>query len=329
MPRTIAALAIVTILAACEPSSPENQAATYEELPELPVEVTAVIGGAAATGPAALGLVRDVALLHDADRLAVADWDSQEIRVFDLRGQYVETLGRRGEGPGEFKALGHVASFPGGAVVGWDEGARRVTMFLDDGLATIEPDLSVFPQRGPAFLGLWPDTTLVLRLDLNTQLLRGHPAGPIVDTVRVARFNRQGQVIGTPDTVVGPTQTFFDNGQFWGMDRAILGATLHSTMGGNLLVVSHGRELGPARAPLRRRGYPRGGPSSDPDTHQGPDRRRARATHGVGSRAADPRLRPGSPDARDHRQICRPPPPYRLSTTWRAAPPARCGSGAT
>ena len=47
------------------------------------------------------GSISSIAVNDDRD-LYVLDGQAQHVRVFDSAGVYVETLGRRGEGPGEF-----------------------------------------------------------------------------------------------------------------------------------------------------------------------------------------------------------------------------------
>lgn len=78
--------------------------------------------------------------------LLVADGTSREVRVFDERGSYVKTFGRRGNGPNEFAALSGLWCGPDKAYV-YDWTTRRLT-FLDAGAApgpvvTIEPDDAV------------------------------------------------------------------------------------------------------------------------------------------------------------------------------------------
>jgi hypothetical protein len=70
---------------------------------EWQVEEVARIGSLDA-GPAAFGRVRSV-VLDGGGSIYVADQQAAEIRVFDSRGEYVRTLGRRGRGPGEFGDL--------------------------------------------------------------------------------------------------------------------------------------------------------------------------------------------------------------------------------
>ncbi len=72
--------------------------------------------------------------VNDIDRLSDGSWlvangSTEEVRVFDADGGYVRTIGRRGEGPGEFVSLSSVFVLPGDTVAVWDARQRRVSVF--------------------------------------------------------------------------------------------------------------------------------------------------------------------------------------------------------
>ena len=62
-------------------------------------------------------------------RIVVADGGSRTLKVFDPAGEFVRAAGGPGEGPGEFRALNHLARLPGDSVVMFDFGLRRLTVF--------------------------------------------------------------------------------------------------------------------------------------------------------------------------------------------------------
>ncbi len=74
------------------------------------------------------GSVRSIAVADDGT-VHVLDLQAQHVRVFDSLGVYVETLGRRGEGPGEFTEAEAVAALPDGRVAVRDPENQRVTLF--------------------------------------------------------------------------------------------------------------------------------------------------------------------------------------------------------
>ena len=66
----------------------------------------------------------------DDDRnVHVFDEQAQHVRVFDSEGAYVETLGGRGEGPGEFSRAEAIALLPDGRLVVRDPGNQRIEVF--------------------------------------------------------------------------------------------------------------------------------------------------------------------------------------------------------
>ena len=74
------------------------------------------------------GIIRSIAVA-DNGAVYVLDGQAQHVRVFDSLGVYVETLGRRGEGPGEFTAAEAVAALPDGRLAVRDPENQRVTVF--------------------------------------------------------------------------------------------------------------------------------------------------------------------------------------------------------
>ena len=75
------------------------------------------------------GWIRSIAV--DANHNVYAfDDQAQEVRVFDSAGEYLETLGRRGEGPGEFSRAEAIAMLPDGRLVVRDPGNSGLEVFV-------------------------------------------------------------------------------------------------------------------------------------------------------------------------------------------------------
>lgn len=66
-------------------------------------------------------------------RIVVANLGSQELRVFDSSGSHLATWGGRGEGPGEFTSLVHVARWPGDSIAAWHTAGLGIAVFDSDG----------------------------------------------------------------------------------------------------------------------------------------------------------------------------------------------------
>ena len=74
------------------------------------------------------GSVGSIAV-DDERKVFAFDDQAQHVRVFDSAGNYVETLGRKGEGPGEFNRAEFIAVLPDGRLVVRDPGNSRVQVF--------------------------------------------------------------------------------------------------------------------------------------------------------------------------------------------------------
>lgn len=78
---------------------------------------------------------------------AVAD-ASSEIRIFDAAGAYVTSIGREGEGPGEFRSISLLREHGPDSLVVWDFPLRRVTVIaVADGGARV--------SRSPVLAGFF------------------------------------------------------------------------------------------------------------------------------------------------------------------------------
>jgi hypothetical protein len=83
--------------------------------------------------------------------IIIANMGSNEIREFDSGGSHVRSLGRKGEGPGEFQNLSWTGWLDGDTIVGYDPPNRRLTVFAPDGsvVRTVTlplPNTSSFPE---------------------------------------------------------------------------------------------------------------------------------------------------------------------------------------
>jgi len=77
------------------------------------------------------GSISSIAV-NDRWDLYVLDEQAQHVRVFDSAGVYVETLGGRGEGPGEFGYAEAIALLPDGRLVVRDSRNNRISVFGPD-----------------------------------------------------------------------------------------------------------------------------------------------------------------------------------------------------
>lgn len=89
--------------------------------------------GDAADGPhAEFSGFLQTAWLSDG-RIAVANGGSHEVRIFDSTGNWLQTIGRRGAGPGEFESLGGLYVGRGDTLRTYDFSLLRVSVFSPEG----------------------------------------------------------------------------------------------------------------------------------------------------------------------------------------------------
>lgn len=85
------------------------------------------VGGEAVTDEYALFRVGAAARLGD-DRFVVANGGSSDLRFYDLAGRHVATIGREGEGPGEFRNIGLLLPGPADSLTVYDGALRRFSV---------------------------------------------------------------------------------------------------------------------------------------------------------------------------------------------------------
>jgi len=148
------------------------------------------IGGADAEGAYALFHVCGVSRRSTGD-LVIANAGSHEIRVFDSTGTHRATVGRMGEGPGEFVILTTARAVAGDSIVAFDGRLGRVTVF--------DPDLGIARTFRVGAIGyvldVFPDGSLLASRpeldDLHPGVLR-----PWMTLIYVSTTGARGDTIG-------------------------------------------------------------------------------------------------------------------------------------
>ncbi|MCL4864355.1 MAG: 6-bladed beta-propeller [Gemmatimonadales bacterium] len=130
--RIVLLLATTLGAFACDPSrqdSPLDTAAGVFGLNPTPVVQIGVTDG-----PFELQFHKATSARRLADgRIVVADGDSKQLRWFDAEGRYLHHVGRKGEGPGEFRGVMHLIAWPGDTIAVLDPGLLRLSLFDLDG----------------------------------------------------------------------------------------------------------------------------------------------------------------------------------------------------
>lgn len=163
MTRILPLLAVVGALAACADAPDTNSLEVVATdsagvpvwvFPQAPADLpvwtvdetpTVQIGEAAGEGPDVFGRVTTVNLKPD-DGIVVADELAGELRTFSLDGAHLGSVGRTGEGPGEFNGSASVVRVAGDSTFVWDGRSQRLSIFVADVFAGTRatPDDVVF-----------------------------------------------------------------------------------------------------------------------------------------------------------------------------------------
>jgi len=97
---------------------------------ELTEDLT--IGGADAQGDYAIGDIRDV-VVDDAGVIYVLDFKNCHVKTFDQSGRYLRTIGRKGQGPGEFEIPLMMSLVKTRGELAVHQVNRRMSFFKTDG----------------------------------------------------------------------------------------------------------------------------------------------------------------------------------------------------
>lgn len=136
--------AVATLLTACGDPADRSSAAGPETW-TVAAEPVLRIGEQDGDPAYLFDRIGTVRLLDDGG-VVVADRGHAEIRVYDTGGRHVASMGRRGQGPGEFDAISYLGVLPPDTILAYDGFLHRTTRFLLDG--TFVGDRPVRPADG-------------------------------------------------------------------------------------------------------------------------------------------------------------------------------------
>ena len=171
--------------------------------------------------PYMLHRVRDGKKLSDG-RIVIANGGDDELRIFDASGNWLESWGGRGEGPGEFSGLEYVDAWPGDSVVAWSGPGSSILVFDSEGnfgrSFKLEPNTDspfgryVFPAAvtgiGSILAGQDPslfDPVVVEIRNAEGRLLSSLGEHPGVEHHRVESARGSARMVMTYDVIFGPT----------------------------------------------------------------------------------------------------------------------------
>ena len=162
------------------------------------------LGSMDAVGPELFGSIGDFEV-DDEGRIYILDRTAFEVRVFDREGVYLRSIGRQGEGPGEFKQPQGLEIDDLGRLWVVDSGNQRYSVFDTTG-ALVEEIRRFTGGNGP-WLALLNDGR-VIDFDFSLRETRGvltfilhQPDGTVIDTVPLPDFERASFVIQTENSL--------------------------------------------------------------------------------------------------------------------------------
>ncbi len=205
------------------------------------------LGGADAVGPESFGKVVGALLSTAPDEVVIADGLSSDLRVFTLDGEYRRSIGRKGAGPGEFRAIRSLWRVAPDRLAVWDIQLARVTVFDDAGGFTrsFPIDLKAYQSTRPTFVGPLPNGALVMRDRPDVRDQTGLRDGLRREPIRLLYVDSMGYLSHTIRTVDGAEEWFQNRDGGWGYSQPIFGEDFFAvTMGSEILVgVNDGSDL--------------------------------------------------------------------------------------
>ena len=145
----------------------------------------------------------------------------EHVQVFNADGSLAATLGRQGQGPGEFSAPASVVPIGGDSLAVWDQNRRRVSVFTGDGRFVRELDLSelvpLSPMAAPSLDVLTAYTYLLPSASGSLILFGVGMTGPGTGVRRIEvptyRISTTGELLATMGPFPGEETFNFGAGQ--------------------------------------------------------------------------------------------------------------------
>ncbi|HEX9728781.1 MAG TPA: hypothetical protein VGA37_09785 [Gemmatimonadales bacterium] len=129
-------------------------------------------------------------------RLAVIDGGAAELRIYDATRALVKTLGRKGEGPGEFTEPRLAGVVPGDSLIVYDGRLRRVSVLHPDGGFVRSYQVGTEGGGYPVAFGITSDGGVAIGGGMFFSSTEGFPRGAVRPNSRYVVLAPDGSVRG-------------------------------------------------------------------------------------------------------------------------------------
>jgi len=175
--------------------------------------------------------VSDATRLSDG-RVVVANGGSNELRYFDAAGEFLLSVGRDGEGPGEFRVLVWIEATAADSVVAYDWDLFRISVVDPQGTFVRSYQIRQIAEQEFLYAtGLFADGSLL------AQTLGGRPRmGAYRDTLTYYRLREGGAEADRLGRFVGGEKFFWSEGNNRGLADHPFGRASHTAAGDGLFL---------------------------------------------------------------------------------------------
>jgi hypothetical protein len=238
--RHVLALALLASAAACGDAAVARESAGP---PQWRVSAEPVVSIGVADGDPHYQLYNVAAATRLPDgSIAVLNQGSQSVSVFDRKGTFLRTAGRKGQGPGEFEAPSWAGRAGGDTLAVWDARLKRVSFFRASTGEYVR-GVTVNEANGmfPAIVGRFGDGSLALDVGPDVFAMSRGERGLRRDPVTLRRVTPDGRTAGVLATFPGTEVFVSDHGASgFAWDDAPFGRPSYSAVGGTRLYVADG-----------------------------------------------------------------------------------------